>query len=427
MNPAAHVPLPRLSHYVAVAFTTALGVLPVLLLITHQGGSAAFHLTVLLSIALLWLPAPAGMARVPISRWLAVGMAVLLVAVLASLAVNGLWKGSEVEKAARLLLTVLILAAALRVPQALLARALLGVLPAIWVAAITIAGMVMESGRRPDTWQFNTVTYGNLTLLLAAMSLLLMGLPLTRFVRTEKLLKLVTGLLGVVIFIWTQTRGGLLAVPCFLLMGMVAMRGRLERVRVASVAALVVLAMIWAAHDGALKGRITVGMDEYAQCSSGHLADTSICIRLQLWRAALHMAGEAPLFGVGGGDRFRAELAELASEGKVTAFVAAHFGEAHNDFLYFLAAYGMLGALGLILVYLSPALLLLPRLRHGSRHTRLFAACGLSLCCAFAVFGITEMMLRDMRMAAFYAAWVAMMLALSRAAADPQATASAAR
>ena len=32
---------------------------------------------------------------------------------------------------------------------------------------------------------------------------------------------------------------------------------------------------------------------------------------------------------------------------------------------------------------------------------------------AFAVFGVTEMMLRDMRTASFYAAWVALLLALS--------------
>lgn len=426
------LPLPsaRANRLLAGVFTLALGALPALLMITRDAGSAGFYLAILLSIVLLLLPS-ANPPLLPVSRrayaWLGAGMAVMLIGVLTSLAVHGIWKGSEVEKAARLWSMLLVLLAALRVPREILSRALIGALPAVWAAASIIGWLALESGGRPATQQFNAVTYGDLTLLFGAICLLSLGLPVTRFKRIEATLKLLTGVLGLVAFLWTQTRGGLLALPCFLLIGLLVMGRRLGRAKIIAGLLLAAAVMALATHDGALRDRIDAGVSEYGDCSSQHLADTSVCIRLQLWSAAVHMIREQPVFGVGGGDRFRLELERLAEEGKVSKMVARDFGETHNDLLYFLATYGVLGGLGLVLVYLAPALVLLPRLWRGDHRSRLHAAAGLSICMAFAVFGVTEMMLRDMRTASFYAAWVALLLALSEPRAQVQAVASVER
>lgn len=406
----------RTSGFLAGAYTVALGALPTLLMLTMEGGSAGFYLVILLSLILLLMPS-ASPALLPGSvrryAWMGIGMGVMLVGVLVSLGVHGIWKGSEVEKAARLLSMLLILFAALRVPRRILGRALLGTLPAVWSAAVIIGWLALETGARPATQQFNAVTYGDLTLLFGVLSLLSLGLPVTRFTRIEATLKLLTGILGLIAFLWTQTRGGLLAIPCFLLIGLLVMGRRLGRMKILLGLVLAAGVGIVATHDGALRDRIDAGVNEYGDCSADHLADTSVCIRLQLWSAAGYMIREQPVFGVGGGNRFRQELERLAEQGKVSAMVARDFGETHNDLLYFLATYGVLGGLGLVLVYLAPALVFLPRLWRGDERSWLHAAAGLSICVAFAVFGVTEMMLRDMRTASFYAAWVALLLALS--------------
>ena len=118
---------------------------------------------------------------------------------------------------------------------------------------------------------------------------------------------------------------------------------------------------------------------------------------------------------MGGGDRFREELSQLATEGQVTPMVARDFGETHNDLLYFLATYGVLGGLGLLLLYFAPGWVFARRLRLSmtDRTTRLFAGAGLMICVGYVVFGLTEMMFRDMRSASFYATWMALFLALS--------------
>jgi len=423
------LPTSRTTGFLAGAYAVVLGALPTLLMITMEGGSAGFYLAILLSVVLLLVPSAAPRLLPGSARryaWMGIGMGVMLAGVLISLGVHGIWKGSEVEKAARLLSMLLILFAALRVPRRILARAMLGTLPAVWAAAAIIGWLALETGVRPATQQFNAVTYGDLTLLFGVLSLLSLGLPVTRFTRIEATLKLLTGILGLVAFLWTQTRGGLLAIPCFLLIGLLVMGRRLGRMKILLGLVLAAGVGIIATHDGALRDRIDAGVSEYGDCSADHLADTSVCIRLPLWTAAGYMIREQPVVGVGGGDRFRQELERLAGQGKVSAMVARDFGETHNDLLYFLATYGVLGGLGLVLVYVAPALVFVPRLWRGDERSRLHAAAGLSICVAFAVFGVTEMMLRDMRTASFYAAWVALLLALSEPRRADQAEASTA-
>ncbi len=404
----------------AWVFTMALGLSPVLLMSTMDGGSAGYYGLVLLSfIVLAWVRRPAHGTTWCDNRreylWMVAGMAVLLVGVLTSLVVHGIWKGSEVEKAVRFLTVGLILAAALRVPRHILAHATLGLLGGIWYAVINVAWLVLSTGERPATRQFNAVTYGDLTLLFSMIAFLLLGLRITRFRRIEFALKLVSGIAGVAAFLATQTRGGLLAIPFFLFIAMLVQGRRMNRLKLLAAALLLGMAGLIVASDASMRQRIHLGVSEFDQCQVAHLSDTSVCIRLQLWSAAGHMIRSEPVFGVGGGDRFREELAKLADAKQVTPTVARDFGETHNDLLYFLATYGVLGGLGLVLLYIAPGGLFARRLRLDmtDRPTRLFAGAGLMICVGFAVFGITEMMFRDMRTASFYATWMACFLALS--------------
>ena len=407
-----------LRRALAWMFTVALGLSPALLMSSASGGSAGFYVLVGLSIVVVAI-GPLDPARPPLPlrgfRWAMYGMAVMLVAVLLSQAVHGVWKGSEVEKAARFAVLPLLLAAALRVPAPILRHALLGLLPGVWVAVANIGWLSWLSGGRPQTWQFNAVTYGDLTLLSSAICLLLLGEPITRFARTESALKLLTGIAGLVGFLLTQTRGGLLAIPVFLLIAVFAV-GR-ARGRAALLAGLAMLAVVAAAalHDGSLRERIGDGVSEFDQCRSTHLADTSVCIRLQLWTAAGSMIRAQPAFGVGGNDRFREELHAMAQRKQVSQLVARDYGESHNDLLYFLAAYGALAGVGLLALYVAPGVVFARRMRQCWPRPSLLAGAGLVMCAGFVVFGFTEMMFRDMRVASFYATWMAAFLALAYA------------
>lgn len=416
----------RANLALAWAFTIALGLSPVLLMSTLDGGSAGYYLLVLLSIIVLVVVRPAAPGQVWCDNrreyvWMGVGVAVMLIGVLTSLMVHGLWKGSEVEKAARFMTVLLILAAALRIPRPILAHGLFGLLLGIWYAVINVGWLVLSTGGRPATRQFNTVTYGNLTLLFSMLALLLLGYRITRFKRTEFALKLITGVAGLGAFLATQTRGGLLAVPVLVFIALLVQGRRLNRYKAWAGALLLGAVGLIVLSDSTLRERIHLGVNEFEECQVTHLADTSVCIRLQLWSAAGQMIQSEPVFGIGGGDRFREELRSLAEARQVSPTVARDYGETHNDLLYFLATYGVLGGLGLVLLYAAPGWVLLRRLWREDDAGRLFAGAGVMICASYLVFGLTEMMFRDMRSASFYATWVAVFLALSDPARRRQA------
>src|SRR3546814_18014746 len=82
----------------------------------------------------------------------------------------------------------------------------------------------------------------------------------------------------------------------------------------------------------------------------------------------------------------------------VSKYVAYNFGEPHNDALKALYSFGVLGGLGLLLMYFAPACLFIRRMSHRySSQTRAAAAMGAAFCLGFALFGLTELMFRGMQ------------------------------
>lgn len=271
-------------------------------------------------------------------------------------------------------------------------------------------------GTRPDTVQYsryNTVEFGNLTALFAALSLFSCAWPITRFRRWETALKLLVGLVAAYGFVQSETRTGWLALPVFLFIGLVMLPRYSARLRMAALVVGLVCAASVVYWSDKMHERVEVGVAELKECGAEPLTDSSVCIRLQLANTAWTMFQAHPL--VGSGDNFRAALHAQMELGLVSEHVAANFGEPHNDFLYYLAAYGLLGLAGAVLfIYVAPAWYFWRFFRTNPDSAgRVAAAMGLAVCLGFAAFGQTEMMFRGMRTAAVYAAWVAVLLALA--------------
>src|SRR5690606_328768 len=133
------------------------------------------------------------------------------------------------------------------------------------------------------------------------------------------------------------------------------------------------------AFSDALQGRFKLAADEYAQCINEPLVDSSICNRVQLVTASWNLFLQEPIAGVGDGDAFRQALAEQSRLGVISEYVAANFGEPHNDFLFYLSAYGLLGFIGAFLfIYLMPAAYFLRGfMGNHSRDVCMAAAMGL--------------------------------------------------
>ncbi|CAM4276798.1 Polymerase [Bordetella tumbae] len=418
--------LPRAS----LLITVLVALLPMLTL-TVGWGSGLFYLLAFVCLCLiLTAPAPHWLQQLHPYRWLMLALCLPLAAVLLSQALNGHLEGPGIERGLRVALGFpCLLAGFLLIDRDRLRHFVWGVLAAgIGSTAIVcyLAGPTLE---RPPTPQFNAVGYGNLMLLMTVLTLYSLGWQLTRHPRAERALKLAVAAITCLGFVLTQTRTGWMAIPVFAAIG-IALAGWLHRPMRALAALLGIglVALAIGASSPALRERVAQGVQEIHECVTvAPTADTSMCIRLQLWGAAWHTIKQSPWSGIDGESTFSDKLRQLAATGQVSSFVARDFGEPHNDFLLALATNGVPGGIALLILYFAPAGLLACRLRRNvPQAQRVAAAMGLAVCLGFAVFGVTELMFRGMRTVSLYVTLIALFTALS-APGREQTTASTPR
>ncbi|MBV7485435.1 O-antigen ligase [Bordetella sp. BOR01] len=406
-------PISRYTTWVAIL----VGLLPVLTL-TIGGGSGLFYLLALIcALVLAATPAPQRWQPLRPYRHLALALCLPLVAAVFSQLLNAEWSGAEIERGLRIALGFpCLLAAFLLLDRNRLRQFAWGPLIAGLAATAVAAYLTGPMLQRPLTPQFNAVGYGNLMLLMAVLCLYSLGWQLTRRPKAERVLKIAVVVVTFGGFILTQTRTGWMAIPVFAAIGLVLARWPRQPLRaVAVLVAIVLAAAAIGASSSALRERVANGVHEIRQCLTvAPTADTSMCIRLQLWGASAKLIAGDPWSGIGGGASFAHALQRRAAAGEVSPYVADNFGEPHNDLLMALVTYGLPGGIALLVLYLAPAWSFVRRLRYGlPQAQRTAAAMGLAVCLGFAVFGLTELMFRGMRSVSLYITLIALLTALS--------------
>jgi O-antigen ligase len=354
-------------------------------------------------------------------------LAVPLCAIGLSQYAHGSFHGPSLERGLRISLGFpIVLGALLSIDPARLRNAYWGIAAAGWASAGIVFWLALPAWNRPNTPQYNAVGYGSLMALWLFITLYGLGWALSKRPRLEKHFKILTAVVIFAGFILTQTRTGWMALPLFLFLGMWLFGHMRRPLRAFGLlaAVLAVLVALGSANQ-ALRTRVMQGVQELQECHGAKAtADTSVCIRLQLWRASVQMIEAEPLFGLGSPARFAPELQARVATGVVSPFVAQDFGEPHNDMLHMLSSYGLLGGLGLVLLYGAPACVFLRRLTTANpAPIRVAAAMGTALVLGFAIFGLTELMFRSMQNVSLYITLLAWFLALCHKHQDTRAQA----
>jgi O-antigen ligase len=264
---------------------------------------------------------------------------------------------------------------------------------ALWLHEVAAAG-------RPSHVGFsNVIPFGNLALLTGMLAVISIGWN-RRGDHWLSGLKLVAGFAGLYASYMSGTRGGWLAIPVLALIALAASR-RLRRWHKAGVLAGLagLMALAWFS-SAVVQERTAAVVSELSQFAHHVTSDTSVGIRLQLWRAALELIQAHPWFGVGP-ENYEAALQTLAAQHVITP-LAATMPHSHNELLHAMATLGIPGLLAVLALYLVPAAFFVRHLGERDRRTQVASAMGLALCCGFMVFGLTEVMFATTLVNAFY-------------------------
>lgn len=419
--PGQHLRNPSTASIVVTSIICVLiGFLPVTMMTELRGGSANFW--VLIALSLMACSLRSGGIRASIQSLQPYRMLTLALLVMPlTVAMASLWShhllGQDTERAIRVFVgTLVILAACLTIQPEWLKQSIWGLMAGVLGGTGTLVWASWPHFTRPDMDQYTTVGYSNLLLLLTILVLFSLGWQLSRFKRTEQILKVAVfaiGLLGVII---ADTRSSWVAMPFFIVIGLILIHKSISvwRLMLTGIVAIAIATGAFFANPS-LVARAKLAVKEYIDCrTTTPISDTSICIRIQLWRASWHMFKANPLLANAGSAGFEEKLEELHKKGIVSEFTSKNFGEPHNDFFFALANYGLMGLISFLLMYSIPALMFVLRLRSRfPQENRVAAAMGLAVCGGFVAFGLTEAMFRSMRMLSFYAVLVAWLLALS--------------
>jgi O-antigen ligase len=360
-------------------------------------------------------------------RYLLVALFLNAAVILVSSTYYGKFSGSDFERALRFGGGVaLLLGASLSLHIKVLKQAVWGFLIAVWVSTYYVVVATFASfPERPDLdFIHNAVTYGNLILVVTAISAFSLGWSLTPYKNTEIIFKALTVIVGLIALLLTQTRGAWLAVPICMVIGSLIFYRNIswKKLFVSVGLALAVLIGTFTANS-TLRDRLATGFHETKECmSTDTLAFSSMCNRIQLWRVSLLMFKQNPFLGNGSTSNFPKTLPSFVEQKIVSQQVAKEFGEPHSELLQQLSAFGLLGFIALLMVYVAPGYIFLRRIRSqkGDLSSKIGAGIGLSVCAGFFIFGLTELMFRTMHMVSLYAVIVGWALALS----DPESISS---
>ena len=405
---------PASASLVESTMLVSLLVYPLGMLLAHGVLDADFALLLLLSVAaLLHGRRRRGVASAPWVAGYAVAMCAPLLAEFASQLANRRWGWQPYDRAWRFAVAVPIFLALRTIRPRRLRLWRLGVLAGAFGcgAAVVLAPVAYRFDGRLSGDFLNPIYYGDFSVSLALLAVFSQdwGRRDRAWLRALVWLGFAAAVFAAVD---TGARGAWLALALLPLLWPVAHGSAPSAKRsLALIAVFVGASSVMIAAVPEVRLRIAESFANLAQWRRGQL-DTSIGIRLQHWRVALHLFARHPWFGVGS-LRLPHLMPRLQREGWLTprAMLLGR-GELHSEILAHAAAQGALGVAASLAVYAVPAAQFWRCLHDDARRgLRAPAAMGLAFVGAFFVFGLTVQTFDLDMTTSYYALTVAVLLA----------------
>jgi O-antigen ligase len=278
---------------------------------------------------------------------------------------------------------------------------------AIKLSLIVMGGLVLYqnfNGVSRPSWVMNANVIGNLMVLLLFMSWV--------NISTEKLhnllLTFVSSALGVSAIILSGTRGAwisflvLLIVLLFLLNYKKSNDNKKFQIILLS---MFVVIGAFAMSNNYVKDRITIAITQINNWNSGKHLNSSVGLRLEMYKAGILAVKEKPIIGYGYRNTNKA-VAKFADDSVKSTILG--FNHLHNTYINSLVFGGVIALFSLL------ALLFLPLRKfwhtYKNNDNEKYGLLGILLCVGYANFGMTGVLFGDTFMNSFYVFFLAILL-----------------
>lgn len=241
----------------------------------------------------------------------------------------------------------------------------------------------------------HAIQFGNLVMLLGVFCLAGLGwaASLTKHRRKYVILLGLAAVAGVVTSALSGSRGGWLGLPIILFVVFLAYYS-IFSLRAKFFALLFLLVggfyLINSPQIG-VKDRIQQAYQEVGLFQDGNI-NTSVGLRLEMWRGAFKLTREKPIFGWGD-EGYKQGMQQLREDERIRGS-AGKFDHAHNEFIDRLVKHGLLGFIALLLLYQVPLWTFAAAKRDRDLPVRAVAMAGVLLSLCYFDFGLTQSFLR---------------------------------
>ncbi len=368
---------------------------PTLILLVSSGGSAPYHIAAVIGLVCLAIRRPRMPRELGADERLAcLGYAAFTVAVLISLVETGFSRDAvrELDVLLRPLwaIPVLYLLIRVRTAEAFLWFGI--ALGAIVVGLSALYEFLSADNFRRADGGTSAITFGNTALLMGIISAV--GAPYFRkFGNLYLIIPVAALLLGLLASLLSGSRGGWVALPALILLLLWHFRrvGYGQASLITAVVLTVAIVSALALPQTGVTGRIdaaVMNFNQYVEDPVEH-GDTSVGIRLELWRAAWNMFLEQPVFGGGIGHSFNGFLQDEVALGNYHPDVVVQTMP-HNVFLDTLALQGLVGIAGLIGIWGALGAVFVKAARERETELRMLGTAGLAVLVSYCLFGLTD-------------------------------------
>ena len=231
---------------------------------------------------------------------------------------------------------------------------------------------------------------GDISMSLGILSLIIALYAYQKREMKLTVLSVIGGLCGIVGSLLSTARGGWVALPILLIVILWIYRHSLSKRFFLTFFGIIAVASVGISQmpNNRIMERINVAQKDIQLYLDKNNGNTSLGARFEMWKSAIAMAKEKPLFGwgiQGATEKRKQETKEKIATGNI-----GQFTHAHNQYLDDLSKRGIVGLLALLAVLFIPLRSFMKNLKTANNEIKLIATLGVAHILSVMIYGLSQ-------------------------------------